>query len=62
MHSFEAVDREIMTRCRLEGTKGGATGLVVLRMGEQAGWVGSRVGGLLAVAVSGRLELELSPA
>ena len=51
-----------MTRCRLEGTKGGATGLVVLRMGEQAGWVGSRVGGLQAVAVSGRLELELSPA
>ncbi|KAL4428565.1 hypothetical protein ABPG77_008877 [Micractinium sp. CCAP 211/92] len=35
VHSFEAVDREIMTRCRLEGTKGGATGLVVLRIGNQ---------------------------
>ncbi|KAL4434407.1 hypothetical protein ABPG75_000848 [Micractinium tetrahymenae] len=35
VHSFEAVDREIMTRCRLEGTKGGATGLVVLRVGNQ---------------------------
>lgn len=33
VHSFEAVDREIMTRCRVEGTKGGATGLVVLRIG-----------------------------
>lgn len=35
VHSFEAVDREIMTRCRLEGTKGGATGLVVLRVGAR---------------------------
>lgn len=35
VHSFEAVDREIMTRCRVEGTKGGATGLVVLRIGNQ---------------------------
>lgn len=34
VHSFEAVDREIMTKCRLEGTKGGATGLVLLRIGE----------------------------
>lgn len=33
VHSFEAVDREIMTQCRLTGTKGGATGLVLLRMG-----------------------------
>lgn len=39
VHSFEAVDREIMTRCRLEGTKGGATGLVVLRIGARRfGW------------------------
>ncbi|EFN51693.1 hypothetical protein CHLNCDRAFT_139942 [Chlorella variabilis] len=35
VHSFEAVDKEIMMRCRLEGTKGGATGLVVLRIGNQ---------------------------
>lgn len=35
VHSFEAVDREIMTRCRLEGTKGGATALAVLRVGSQ---------------------------
>ncbi|PSC75687.1 serine threonine phosphatase [Micractinium conductrix] len=35
VHAFEAVDREIMTRCRLEGTKGGATGLVLLRLGNQ---------------------------
>lgn len=34
IHSFESVDREIMTRCRLEGTKGGATGLVLLRTGS----------------------------
>ena len=45
VHSFEAVDREIMTRCRVEGTKGGATGLVVLRMGGRAGWLGGRAGG-----------------
>lgn len=39
VHSFEAVDREIMTRCRMEGTKGGATGLVVLRIGARRfGW------------------------
>ena len=37
VHSFEAVDKEIMMRCRLEGTKGGATGLVVLRIGGQHG-------------------------
>ena len=42
VHAFEAVDREIMTRCRLEGTKGGATGLVLLRLG---GWVGGWDGG-----------------
>ncbi|KAI3439041.1 hypothetical protein D9Q98_001451 [Chlorella vulgaris] len=35
VHAFEAVDREIMTRCRVEGTKGGATGLVLLRLGNQ---------------------------
>jgi hypothetical protein len=34
VHCFEAVDREVLARCRLEGTKGGATGLVVLRIGE----------------------------
>lgn len=43
VHSFEAVDREIMTRCRLEGTKGGATGLVVLRIGENC--LGSQAAG-----------------
>ena len=34
VHSFEAVDREIMTRSRLDGTKAGSTGVVVLRVGE----------------------------
>lgn len=33
-HAFEAVDREILVRCRLEGNKSGATGVAVLRIGE----------------------------
>ena len=36
VHAFEATDREILMRSRLEGSKGGATALVVLRVGESA--------------------------
>ena len=33
-HAFEATDREILVRCRLEGNKSGATGVAVVRVGE----------------------------
>jgi hypothetical protein len=32
-HAFEATDREILVRCRLEGNKSGATGVAVVRIG-----------------------------
>jgi serine/threonine protein phosphatase PrpC len=34
-HAFEATDRQILQRCRAEGVKGGATGVAVLRCGDQ---------------------------
>jgi hypothetical protein len=34
--AFEAIDREILTRCRLNGTRGGATAVVVMRIGEKS--------------------------
>ena len=33
-YAFEATDREILTRCQVENGRGGATGVVVLRIGE----------------------------
>lgn len=33
-HAFEATDREILTRCRLEDAKGGATGVAIVRIGD----------------------------
>lgn len=33
-HAFEATDREILTRCRLESGRGGATGVVIVRIGD----------------------------
>jgi hypothetical protein len=66
VHAFEAVDREIMTRCRVEGTKGGATGLVLLRLGEsgvlQGGLSivqGALVQAAAAAADGGRCLLEV---
>jgi len=34
VHSFEAIDKEILRRCHAENTRGGATGVVVIRIGE----------------------------
>lgn len=34
VHSFETTDREILTRCRLEGIRGGATGVAIIRTGD----------------------------
>ena len=34
VHAFEAADREILTRCRVENGRGGATGVAVVRVGE----------------------------
>lgn len=34
VHAFETTDREILTRCRVENGRGGATGVVILRLGE----------------------------
>jgi serine/threonine protein phosphatase PrpC len=34
IHAFEATDKEILTRCRTENGRGGATGVVILRIGE----------------------------
>jgi len=34
VHAFEATDKEILTRCRTENGRGGATGVVILRIGE----------------------------
>ena len=33
--AFEATDREILTRCRVEGVRGGTTAVVALRLGEE---------------------------
>lgn len=33
-HAFEATDREILTRCRVENLRGGACGVVVVRSGD----------------------------
>jgi serine/threonine protein phosphatase PrpC len=34
IHAFESTDKEILTRCRTENGRGGATGVVILRIGE----------------------------
>lgn len=33
VHAFEATDREILMRCRMENGRGGATGVVIVRIG-----------------------------
>jgi len=60
VHSFEAVDREIMTRCRVEGTKGGATGLVVLGIGVFGGWRGGPAKEVRVARKRRRLRLGFS--
>lgn len=34
VHAFEAIDHEILTRCRRDGGRDGATGIVIVRLGE----------------------------
>ena len=34
VHAFEATDKEILSRCKVENGRGGATGVVVLRLGR----------------------------